>query len=129
MQKAKKRPQTLTSEIEILKQAIVSGLAEKKGKEIVELNLSGIEEAVTQSFIICTGDSTTQVVALANSVVFEVEKLLNEKPWHIEGRANAQWVLVDFVDVVVDVLLKGYRQSYGIEELWNDAPRTEFTNL
>ena len=108
-----------------LQEIIVQGLNEKKGKDIVVLDLDGIPESVTRAFVICTGSSTTQVSALADSVVEEVRKKIGEKPWHIEGKTNSQWILIDYVSVVVHVFLNEYREFYGIEELWNDAVKID----
>lgn len=107
-----------------LTEIIIKGIEEVKGKEIVSLDLSAIPEAVTACFVICTGDSTTQVDAIADSVVKEVREAIGEKPWNSEGKETSQWVLLDFVDVVVHIFHKDARPFYGIEELWNDAPRT-----
>ena len=112
--------------LESLEEIIVFGLEEKKGKDIVMLDLQALPEAVAQSFIICTGESVRQVDALTDSVIDEVKKALGERPWHVEGKETSHWVLLDFVDVVVHIFLKEYREFYGIEELWNDAVRVEY---
>lgn len=114
IEKDKKPSQTLQN-------AIILGLEDKKGKDIVVLDLSKINEAVTETFIICTGESNTQVNALAESVEKTVREKTGEKPWHIEGKTNAEWVLLDYVDVVVHIFQKNFRDFYNIEELWNDA--------
>lgn len=108
-----------------LKEAIVFGIQEKKGKDIVILDLRKLGDNVTDFFIICHGDSTTQVSAIADSIYEEVKKISKTTPWHTEGKQHAQWILLDYVDIVVHVFQKELRDFYGIEELWNDAERTE----
>ncbi len=101
--------------------SIIKGLEEKKGFDIKSMDLTHIPNAVTGVFIICSGNSTTQVEGLADSVLDEVYKGAKEKPWHTEGFENKEWILIDFVDVVVHIFLPEIREFYGIEELWADA--------
>jgi ribosome-associated protein len=108
-----------------LLEAIIKGVREKKGKMIRKFDLSGLNYASTDYFIICHGDSTRQAVAIADSIEFEVTKATGEKPWHVEGLQNAQWVLMDYVNVVVHVFFKEARDFYDIENLWADAAITE----
>lgn len=103
---------------------IVMGLEEKKAKDITILDLRELPNAVCQYFVIATGDSTTQVAALSDSVYDMVFKESKEKPWHIEGEQNAEWVLVDYSDVVCHIFLPEVREFYGIEDLWADAQIT-----
>lgn len=107
-----------------LAETVIKGIQEKKGKNIVCLNLKNIENAVCDYFIICHGDSNTQVEAIANSIDDEVKKDLGEDPWHSEGYENAEWILVDYVDVVVHVFQKDVRDFYKLEQLWGDADIT-----
>lgn len=102
--------------------AAVHGLQEKKARDIVILDLREMPHAVCDYFIICHGDSTTQVEALADAAETEVREQLGEKPWHREGMENAQWILVDYVDVVVHVFHREAREFYDLEGLWADAP-------
>jgi ribosome-associated protein len=104
-----------------LVKTIVKGIQEKKGKNIIELDLRALQTRPTDVFIVCHGDSTTQVDAIYNSIEDEVKKELNEKPWHAEGQQNAEWILLDYINVVVHVFLKDRRDFYGIEDLWGDA--------
>ncbi len=104
--------------------SIIKGLEEKKGFDIKLMDLTNIPNAVTGVFIICSGNSTTQVDALADSVLDEAFKATKEKPWHTEGYDNKEWILIDFVDVVVHVFLPEIREFYGLEELWADAKVT-----
>lgn len=100
---------------------IVKGIEEIKGQDIQILDLREIENTVCDYFIICNGTSNTQVNAIVSSVQKLVSKSLKEKPWHIEGSDNAEWVLMDFVHVVVHVFQKHIREFYDIEGLWGDA--------
>ena len=123
MQKSRKResPATSAGESEMLAVAIIEGLQEKKGKEIVSLNLKELKTAVADYFIVCHGESRTQVEALARSVEETVNKLRGENPWHMEGLGNAEWILIDYVSVVVHIFNKEKREFYGVERLWADA--------
>ncbi len=100
---------------------IIKGIEEVKGQEIEILDLRAIENTVCDYFIICTGGSNTQVNAIVNSIQKTVSKAVKEKPWHIEGSNNAEWVLMDYVHVVVHVFQKHIREFYNIEGLWGDA--------
>lgn len=100
---------------------IIKGIEEVKGQDIQILDLREIENTVCDYFIICSGTSNTQVNAIVNSVQKIVSKALKEKPWHIEGSDNAEWVLMDYVHVVVHVFQKHIREFYDIEGLWGDA--------
>lgn len=117
------------AEIEKLVGQIVYGLQEKKGKDIVSLDLREIDNTVTDFFVVCTGDSNTHVNALAASVEKEVQQALKDKPWHVEGTSNAEWVLMDYVNVVVHIFQRGQREHYNIEGLWADAKVKEFEEV
>jgi len=103
---------------------IIKGIEEVKGNNIDILDLREIENTVCDYFIICNGTSNTQVNAIVNSVQKTVSKALQDKPWHIEGSENAEWVLMDYVSVVVHVFQKHIREYYDIESLWGDAKAT-----
>ena len=104
-----------------LADVIIEAIKEKKGSEIVLLNLKEIPNSVCDYFIVCSGDSSTQVSAIANSIDFEVKKVLNEDAWHKEGFQNSEWILLDYVTVVVHVFQPEARNFYRIEKLWSDA--------
>ena len=104
---------------------IISGIEEVKGKEITLLDLREIENTVCDYFIICEGTSNTQVSAIVNSIQKYVSKTIKDKPWHVEGMDNAEWVLMDYVNVVVHVFQKHIREYYDIESLWGDAITTQ----
>ncbi len=103
---------------------ILEGIEDVKGKEIKILDLRDIENTVCDYFIICEGNSNTQVNAIVNAVQKKVSKTLKDHPWHVEGSENAEWVLMDYVNVVVHVFQKHIRQYYDIEGLWGDAKTT-----
>ena len=103
---------------------IIKGIEEVKGNDISILDLRDIENTVCNYFIICNGTSNTQVNAIVNSIQKTVSKSLKDKPWHIEGSENAEWVLIDYVNIVVHVFQKHIREFYDIEGLWGDAKTT-----
>ncbi|MFB9054381.1 ribosome silencing factor [Formosa undariae] len=109
---------------DLLISTILSGIEDVKGKEISILDLREIENTVCDYFIVCEGTSNTQVNAIVNAVQKKVSKELKDKPWHIEGQDNAEWVLMDYVNVVVHVFQKHIREYYDIESLWGDAKTT-----
>lgn len=114
---------------EQLVDAVVLGLQEKKGTNIVILDLRELENSVCQFFVICDGDSNTHVSAVADSSETYVWEHINDKPLHTEGHQSAQWVLIDFGDVVVHVFQRPVRAYYDLEELWADAKRTDIPNF
>lgn len=108
---------------------IVEGIQEKKGQNIVICNLKEIEGAITQYFIICEGQSPTQVEAIAESIGDLCRKQHSEKPVSVVGLGTNQWVAIDYVDIMVHIFLPETRQFYDLESLWKDAPLTEIANL
>ncbi|HEY0678033.1 MAG TPA: ribosome silencing factor [Chitinophagaceae bacterium] len=114
----------LTKNSKILK-AIIHAIQEKKGTEIVSLDLRKIPEAVADFFIICTAGSNTQVKAIADYVEDHVKHVCDERPYKHEGTQALQWVLIDYVNIVVHIMLPEPRKFYKLEEMWSDAPREE----
>ena len=106
---------------DLLVTEIIRGIEEVKGQDIQILDLREIENTVCDYFVICNGTSNTQVNAIVNSIQKMVSKALKEKPWHVEGSDNAEWILMDYVHVVVHVFQKHIREFYDIEGLWGDA--------
>ncbi|MGY8913832.1 MAG: ribosome silencing factor [Flavobacteriales bacterium] len=104
--------------------SILFGIEEVKGNHINILDLREIENTVCDYFIICDGTSNTHVNAIVNSIQKTVSKGLKDKPWHIEGSDNSEWVLMDYVNVVVHVFQTQTREYYDIEGLWGDAKVT-----
>ena len=111
---------------EKLCELIIHGMQEKKGYDIVRMDLRKIPNAITDFFLICSGSSDTQIDAISNSVDFEVSKGANENPWHKEGIQNREWILLDYVDVVVHIFRKDRREFYDIESLWGDCDFTYY---
>ena len=106
---------------------IIKGIEKVKGQKISILDLRELENTVCEYFIVCEGTSNTQVNAIAGSVQKTVSKALHDKPWHIEGEGTADWILLDYVNVVVHVFQKHIREYYDIESLWGDAKITNIT--
>ena len=114
---------------ELLQNFVVEGLQDVKGENITILDLREIDNAVTDFFIISEGSSNTQVNALSESVHKSVRENLGDRPWHVEGKDNAEWVLMDYVNVVVHIFQKGTREFYDLESLWGDATSKTLENL
>ncbi len=104
--------------------SVVEGMQERKAKNIVILNLSEIENRVTDYFVICDADSNTHVNSIADSIEDTVLKLTGEKAYHTEGRQNGEWILIDYINIVAHVFLREAREHYNIEGLWGDAQIT-----
>ncbi len=104
---------------------IIKGIDDVKGEDIQLLDLREIDNTVCDYFVICSGNSNTQVNAISGAVQKSVSKELKDKPWHVEGQNNAEWILMDYVNVVVHVFQKHVREFYDIESLWGDAKITQ----
>ena len=117
------------TENETLVQAIIEGIQEKKGHDIVHDDMKQIETAATGDFVICTGNSTMQVDAVADSVRDYVEKKLGTRPFNYDGYQNSQWIVIDYGTVYVHVFLPDFRVRYNLEELWADAKLTRVPDL
>jgi ribosome-associated protein len=107
---------------------IISGVEGVKGIDTSLLDLRDIENTVCSYFIVCSGSSNTHVNAIVSSVQKTVSRELREKPFHTEGLDNSEWVLIDYVNIVVHVFQKHIREYYNIEELWGDAKTTQITS-
>jgi ribosome-associated protein len=112
-----------------LSDAIVEAMRNKKAGNIISLDLRNLNNRYVDKFIICHGDNDRQVEAIAKEVEEHVRKTLNDKPWHREGYENREWILLDYVNIVVHVFLKEKRDFYAIEELWGDAELEEFKDF
>lgn len=104
-----------------LSEAIVHGIQEIKGNDIVRLDLRNIHSSVADFFVICHAESSTQIKAIADSVEKEVYKATGQDPYKKEGMQHAEWILLDYFDVVVHIFRTDKRTFYGIEDLWGDA--------
>ncbi|HMR92085.1 MAG TPA: ribosome silencing factor [Chitinophagaceae bacterium] len=114
----------LTQRSKIIK-TIIAAIQEKKGEHIVSLDLRKINEAVADFFIICEAGNQPQIRAIAENVEEKVKEVCGEKPYHHEGLKALQWVLIDYVNVVVHVMLPENRKFYRLEEMWSDAAAEE----
>ena len=101
--------------------AIIQAIQEKKGEKIISLDLRKIPEAVADFFIVCEAGSTTQVRAIADFIEKEVKEKCSESPYMHEGRQVLQWVIIDYINVVVHIMLPDSRRFYKLEEMWSDA--------
>ncbi|MCS6833306.1 MAG: ribosome silencing factor, partial [Flammeovirgaceae bacterium] len=116
-----KKKTSVSVDAQTLAENIVKGLQEKKGNKIVMMDLRGVKGAIVDFFVICTGTSDAHVDALKESVEEYVFKQLGQLPWKKEGLQHKEWILLDYVDVVVHIFQQHRRDFYGIEELWGDA--------
>jgi ribosome-associated protein len=110
-----------TSESAYISELAIHGIQEKKGNDIVRLDLRNLNSSVTDYFVICHADSTTQVKAIANSIEDEIFKACKQEPWRKEGLEYGEWILLDYVNVVIHVFRTDKREYYGVEDLWGDA--------
>ena len=110
---------------DIVAASVVKGMKERKAKKIVILDMQKVNSPICDKFIICHGTSKIHVEAIADSIQQEVKKATGENAWHAEGFENAEWVLIDFVDVVAHIFQESARNFYGLEKLWADAITSE----
>lgn len=106
--------------------AVVEAMLESKAKDIVSLDLKDIQTAVTDYFIICHAPSRTQVIAIADKIIDNLRNNMHVKPYNKEGFENAEWILIDYIDIVVHVFVESKRSFYKLEDLWADAKRTSY---
>lgn len=114
---------------EKLADVIVDAIQDVKGKSVTKLDLRKIDNAVCDFFIICSGESSTQVDGINNSIQRKTREILQEKPWHEEGTQNSEWILLDYVNIVVHIFYKEVRDFYDLEDLWADAERTDYEDI
>jgi ribosome-associated protein len=109
---------------EKLSSTIVKGMQEKKAIDIVLMDLRKVKNAVADFFVICSGSSDKQLDAIADSIDEQVHKDLKENPWHVEGKNNKEWMILDYTNVVAHIFRKDRRNFYALEKLWGDAEIT-----
>ena len=114
---------------ETLVKTITKGIQEKKGQDITIIDLRHIDGAIAKYFIICQGNSPTQIEAIASSISDMVREELSEKPVNVAGLGNNQWVAIDYSDVLVHIFMPEMREYYNLETLWEDAKLTNIPNL
>ena len=117
----KKTATKLTRSSKIIK-TIIQAIQDKKGEQIVSLDLRKIPEAVADFFIICEASNNNQLRAIADNIEKEVKEKCDDTPYKHEGRQAEQWILIDYVNVVIHIMLPEPRKFYNLEELWSDAP-------
>lgn len=123
--KAKLVKKTRTSTAtERLVDLVADSILDKKGEKVISMNLTNLEDAMTDSFVICEANSTRQASAIADNIIEKTKELLNESPVYVEGTNTSEWVLLDYINVVVHVFWRPKRYIYQLEELWGDAAIT-----
>ena len=120
---------TAETQVEKLVSTIIKGIQEKKGQDITVIDLRGIDGAIAQYFVVCQGNTPTQVEAITDSVEETARIDMGEKPVRTVGLELAHWVAMDYTDVMVNIFVPDMRSYYNIENLWQDAPQTEVPNL
>ena len=110
--------------LEKKRELIIEAIQEKKGHQIVSIDLSQVENSICENFIICHGESNTQVGAISDSIERKLKEEAGTRAHHVEGLQNSQWVLMDYFDILVHVFLEEYRSFYALEELWADGKVT-----
>ncbi|WP_420316426.1 ribosome silencing factor [Ekhidna sp.] len=109
---------------EVLSEWVVDGMLDKKAIDVVVMDLRDVKHAIADYFVICSGNSDTQIDAISDSVEEQIHKNSKQNPWKREGQQNKEWILLDYVDVVAHIFNKEKRTFYGLEELWGDAKIT-----
>lgn len=109
---------------DVLSEWVVEGMLEKKAMDVVVMDLREVKHAIADYFVICSGNSDTQIDAISESVEEQIHKNSKQNPWKREGQQNKEWILLDYVDVVAHIFNKEKRTFYGLEELWGDAKIT-----
>lgn len=112
-----------------LLEKVVSSIQDKKGKDVVSIDLSKIDNSITNYFVICSASSTTQVDAIYDNIMEKVQEDLNMKPFHKEGYENSEWILIDYFDLVVHIFLDNIRNFYKLEDLWADGIIKRYQNV
>ena len=124
-----KTSSTTESPVKMLVDSIVKGIQEKKGQDITVIDLKGIDGAIAQYFVVCQGNTPTQVEAITDSIAETTRIEQQEKPVRVVGLELAQWVAMDYTDVMAHIFVPDMRNYYNIESLWQDAKQTEIPNL
>ena len=129
IKKLKQKSRNRMDKVKKLIEKITEGIQEKKGKKIVIADLTGIEDTICNYFVICQGNSPSQVLAIVDSVKEHVRKEMGEKVYAIDGTRNAQWVAMDYSDIIVHIFLPEVRDFYNFEHLWADAKLIQIPDL
>ena len=110
----------------LLADIIAEIMLSKKANNVIIMNLKKTNNSLCDRFVICHGNSTTQIQTIRDAIIEEVRKAVGEKPWHVEGMNNSEWLLLDYRDVIVHIFLEKTRKFYNIEDLWADS---DFTHV
>lgn len=114
----------LSSKKNILLNAIIESIQSIKGNDLISLNFGKIENSICDFFVICSGTSSTHVKAIEENVRKKVQKMTKQKPWHVEQDNKADWILMDYSDIILHIFQEETRSFYNLEELWGDAKKT-----
>lgn len=112
-----------------LEREIIEAVLDRKGHRIAVLDLSSLETSPAQTFIICEGNSVSQVAAIADNIREKVRENLDVKPYNYDGYRNAQWIVIDYGNIMVHIFVPDFREHYNLEDLWSDATITEIPDL
>ncbi|MBL7729030.1 MAG: ribosome silencing factor [Dinghuibacter sp.] len=124
---AKKKTAARLAKNSKIYKTIIKAIQDKKGEGIVTLDLRKIPEAVADFFVVCEAGNSTQLKAIADNIEMAVKKDCGEIPYRREGQQGMQWLLIDYVNIVAHVFMSGTRKFYRLEEMWSDAPLTEYS--
>ena len=113
----------------MLTEIAIKGIQDKKGKDITTISLKEIEGSLFDYYIVCTGNSPSHIDSITDAIEQEIKQSVGLKPKRIEGLQNCQWVLLDYFDVIIHVMLEETRDFYKIEQMWKDAPQTHLENI
>lgn len=127
--KVKQSTAATQTQFESLNDLIVDAIQDIKGQDIVKLDLTKLEDATTDYFIICQGESTTQVNAIASNIRKRVREDMDMRAFHSEGMDNSKWILIDYFDTIVHIFYPETRAFYDIEDLWSDAEVVQYQNI
>jgi len=105
---------------------IADAMLDKKGQNVLSLDLRPLDSSICDYFVVCNADSTTNVASIADNIIVKMEERLGRKVHRVQGLENDFWVILDYDDIVVHVFLTQYREFYRLEDLWADAPRKEY---
>ncbi|MBP1645686.1 MAG: ybeB [Bacteroidetes bacterium] len=113
----------------MLTEIAIKGIQDKKGKDITIISLKEIEGSLFDYYIVCTGNSPSHIDSITDAIEQEIKQSVGLSPKRIEGLQNCQWVLLDYFDVIIHVMLEETRDFYKIEQMWKDAPQTHLENV
>ena len=119
----------IMNETKNLIQQITEGIQEKKGKNIIVADLTKINDTICSYFVICQGNSPAQIAAIVDSIKEYTRKGSGDKPFAVDGLRNAEWVAMDYVNVLVHIFLPEVRDFYNLEHLWEDAKLTKIPDI